>query len=97
MIAEFSIVPVGTGESLSSYVAEVYRILDASGLPCERHAMGTNIEGEWDEVMAAINACRTRLLEMTHRVSIVIRIDDRKGAAGRLRRKVPSAEAKMRT
>ncbi len=95
MIAEFSIVPVGGGESLSAYVAEAYRILAATGLPCERHAMGTNIEGDWDEVIAAVNACRIRLLEVTGRVSISIRIDDRTGAVNRLRRKVPSAEQKM--
>jgi uncharacterized protein (TIGR00106 family) len=95
MIAELSIVPIGGDESLSAYVAEAYRILAATGLPCERHAMGTNIEGNWDEVMAAINACRIRLVEVTGRVSISIRIDDRPGAGDRLRRKVPSAEGKM--
>lgn len=94
MIAEFSIVPIGGEESLSPYIAEAYRILAATGLPCERHAMGTNIEGEWDEVMAAINACRIRLLGMCRRVSITIRIDDRPEAGDRLHRKVSSAEAK---
>ena len=95
MIAEFNIVPIGGEESLSAYVAEAYRILAATGLPCERHAIGTNIEGNWDEVMAAIDACRIRLLEVTGRVSISIRIDDRAGAVDRLCRKVPSAEAKI--
>ena len=96
MIAEFSIVPIGRGESLSAYVAECYRILEASGLSCERHAMGTNIEGDWDEVMAAINSCRLRLLEMSGRVLLTIRIDDRPAAGSRLRRKVASAEAKLK-
>lgn len=95
MIAEFSIVPIGGDQSLSAYIAEAYSILAATGLPCERHAMGTNLEGDWDDIMAAINACRIRLLAVTGRVSITIRIDDRVGEADRLRRKVPSAERKM--
>ncbi len=94
MIAEFSIAPIGSGESLSSFVAEAYDVLAASGLPCERHAMGTNIEGEWDDVMAVIDACRRRLLQRCARLSLSIRIDDRPSAGNRLFRKVPSAEAR---
>jgi uncharacterized protein (TIGR00106 family) len=90
MIVEFSIAPIGEGESLSRYVAE------ASGLPHEHHAMGTNLEGEWDEIMPVIDACRRRLLELSGRVSITIRIDDRPGHPDRLRRKVASAREKMR-
>jgi uncharacterized protein (TIGR00106 family) len=94
MIVDFSIAPIGCGESLSAYVAEAYRIIDASGLPHEFHAMGTNLEGEWDEVMAVVNACRLRLLERSGRVSLSLRIDDRKGARDRLSHKVASAQEK---
>jgi uncharacterized protein (TIGR00106 family) len=95
MIAEFSIVPLDRGESLSDAVAEAFKIIDASGVTHEHHAMGTNLEGDWDEVMAVIKACRDRLLETSRRVSLSIKIDDRKGASDRLGRKVASAEAKM--
>ncbi|RLE33655.1 thiamine-binding protein [Candidatus Acetothermia bacterium] len=95
MIADFSIFPIGKGESLSGYVAEAYKIIEGSGLPHEHHAMGTSIEGDWDEVMGVIKACRDRLLEMSDRVSISIRIDDRKGRSGELVRKVESAKGKM--
>jgi len=95
MIVDFSISPFGKGESLSRYVAEAYRIIEDSGLPHKFHAMGTNIEGEWDEVMSVIKGCRDRLLEMSDRVSISIRIDDRKGRSGELARKVESAKGKM--
>jgi uncharacterized protein (TIGR00106 family) len=95
MIAEFSIFPIGRGESLSASVAEAFRIVRDAGLPHEHHAMGTNLEGDWDEVMAVIKACRDRLLESSNRVSVSIKIDDRKGRVGRLAAKVASAEAKM--
>jgi uncharacterized protein (TIGR00106 family) len=96
MIVDFSIAPVGTGESLSAYVAEVFKIIEESGLPYEHHAMGTNIEGDWDEVMAVIKACRDRMLEKANRVSISIKIDDRVGVTDGIEKKVASARAKMR-
>ena len=94
MIVDFSIAPIGRGESLSGSVAEAYRIIEASGLRHECHAMGTNLEGEWDEIMGVVNACRLRLLETCGRVSISLRIDDRKGASSQLVRKVASAREK---
>jgi len=96
MIVDFSISPFGKGESLSRYVAEAYKIIEDSGLTHEFHAMGTNIEGEWDEVMSVIKACRDRILEMAGRVSISIRIDDRKGVSDALSRKVRAAKEEMR-
>jgi len=46
--------------------------------------------------MAVVKACRNRMLEDVGRVSISIKIDDRKGAAARLAWKVPSATSKMK-
>ncbi|HDL85325.1 MAG TPA: MTH1187 family thiamine-binding protein [Candidatus Acetothermia bacterium] len=96
MIVDFTIYPTDAGESVSAYVAEVFRIIEASGLSCEHHAMGTNIEGDWDEVMAVIKACRERMLERANRISISIRIDERKGVTNGIKTKVASARAKMR-
>jgi len=95
MIVDFTIFPTDVGESVSAYVAEVFKIIEASGLPYEHHAMGTNIEGDWDEVMAVIKACRDRMLEHANRISISIKIDDRKGVTDGIERKVASARAKM--
>jgi uncharacterized protein (TIGR00106 family) len=94
MIVDFSIAPVGKGESLSAHLAPVFEVIDASGLPHEHHAMGTNIEGEWDTVMALVKACRDRMLTQANRVSISLRIDDRLGVCDGLAHKVASAEAK---
>ena len=95
MIVDFTIYPTDAGESVSAYVAEVFKIIEASGLSYEHHAMGTNIEGDWDEVMTVIKACRDRMLTQANRISIGIRIDERKGVSDGIKKKVPSAKAKM--
>ena len=95
MIADFSIFPIGTGESLSASVAQAFRIIEQSGIAYEHHAMGTNLEGDWDEVMAVIKACRDRLFETEARVSISIKIDDRKGVSSGMTHKVRSVREKM--
>ena len=96
MIAEFSIVPIGEGESLSAQVAQAFEIIEASGVAHEHHAMGTNLEGDWDEVMAVIKACRDRLLETSNRLSVSIKIDDRVGVTDGLQRKVAAAKRRIR-
>jgi uncharacterized protein (TIGR00106 family) len=52
-----SVIPIGGGLSLSPYVAACERILKEAGLDPQLHAHGTNVEGEWDEVFAAIKRC----------------------------------------
>ena len=95
MIVDFSIAPIGTAESLSSSVAEAFAIIERSGIAYEHHAMCTNLEGDWDEVMAVIKACRDKLFQSSNRLSLSIKIDDRKGAIDRIANKVSSARAKM--
>jgi uncharacterized protein (TIGR00106 family) len=93
MIAAFSITPLGTGESVGELVAETVRIVRASGLPNETNAMFTNIEGEWDEVMAVIKECVDTMAEAAPRISVVVKLDHRPGEpSGRMSRKVESAE-----
>ena len=49
----------------------------------------------WNDVMKTIEACRDLLLRRVDRVSITIRIDDRKGSNRRMDEKVASAREKM--
>ena len=77
MIAAFSISPSGVGESVGDVVADCVRIVRASGLANETNAMFTNVEGEWDEVMAVIKACVDHVAEVAPRVGVVIKIDHR--------------------
>ena len=90
MIVEATIVPLGVGVSLSEYVAEVTRIIESSGLNNELHSMGTNIEGDWDEVMTVIRQCHDRLAEMgvpriSTQLKISIRTDKEYTMAGKVR------------
>ncbi|BDU77945.1 MTH1187 family thiamine-binding protein [Mesoterricola sediminis] len=64
VIADFTVVPVGVGVSLSPYIAELERVLQASGLTFETHANGTNLEGDWEAVFGTIRACHERLHAM---------------------------------
>jgi len=95
MIAQFSIIPLGVGVSVSEYVAKVIKIVDESGLPYKLHAMGTIVEGQWQQVMDIIKKCRDVLMEDVERVVIDIKIDDRKGATGRIEGKIKSVEQKL--
>lgn len=95
MLAEFSVVPIGVGDSLSAYVAECVEIVKGSGLDYRLHPMGTVVEGEFDEVMAVVSACHKRIAGMCPRVITTVRIDDRRGAEDALESKVRSVQAKL--
>ncbi|TWS24369.1 thiamine-binding protein [Tsukamurella sputi] len=102
MIAAFSISPMGGDHDdpdggVAAAVAEAVAIVRASGLPNETNAMFTNIEGEWDEVMAVIKACVDRLAESAPRVSLVVKCDIRPGHTGQLTAKVERVEQHLRT
>lgn len=92
MLASFSIVPIGVGEELKAYVAEVLKIIDESGLSYKLGAMQTTVEGDRAEVMALILKCHEHMLKKARRVSTHIAIDDRVGATGRLTGKVKDVE-----
>jgi uncharacterized protein (TIGR00106 family) len=95
VIAEFTIVPIGVGVSLSSYVAEAEKVLKASGLHFVTHANGTNVEGEWDAVMAAIRGCHQRLHEMgAPRLHTDLRLGTRTDRDQRMDDKLASLRAK---
>jgi uncharacterized protein (TIGR00106 family) len=83
------------GESLSEAVAPVIGLIDESGLAYDFGPMGTTVEGEWDEVMGLIKKCRDKMLASFSRVYLVIKIDERKGAAGRITGKTKSVEEKL--
>ncbi len=95
MLVQFSVVPVGTGESISEHVAEVIRMVDESGLPYRANPMGTVVEGEWDEVMNLIGRCHRRVLERSPRVLTSISIDDRPGKPDRITGKIESVEKRL--
>lgn len=97
MLAEFSITPIDKeGKNLSEYIAKTIKIIKESGLQYELHAMGTIIEGNAEEVFALIKKCHLNMTNFSDRVSTSIKIDDRKGATGRLKGKIASVENKLK-
>ena len=95
VLVELTIFPTDKGISVSPYVARVVEILRASGLSCSLGPMGTSIEGEWDDIMAAITRCYRALAEDCDRIYIVMKADCRKGAENRMEGKIKSVEAKL--
>jgi len=92
MIVAFSVTPLGTGEAVGEAVAEAVRVVRASGLPNETNAMFTNLEGEWDEVMAVVKRAVDVLAAKAPRVSLVLKADIRPGHTGQIRAKVERIE-----
>jgi uncharacterized protein (TIGR00106 family) len=92
MLAQFSVFPVGAGQSLAKEVAKIIDMIDRSGLPYTTTAMSTVVEGNWDEVMALVKKCHMSLRRAHGRIYTSIVIDDRKGAVRRLTGKVDDVE-----
>jgi len=95
ILAEFSIVPLGKGESVSPIVARVLKIVAESGISYKANPMGTVLEGEWDQVMGIIKECHQEVMKEADRAVTSIKIDDRKGRGERIEKKLESVEQKL--
>ncbi len=97
MIIAFSISPsdAGSDGSVSEAVAAAVRVVRESGLPNETNAMFTNIEGEWDEVMAVVKRSVDVVAAVSPRVALVLKADIRPGWDGQLTAKVDRIEERL--
>jgi uncharacterized protein (TIGR00106 family) len=95
VIVAFSVSPTGGDESVGTAVAEAIRVVRASGLPNETNAMFTNIEGEWDEVMAVVKRAVEAVAAVAPRVILVLTADIRPGYTGQLSAKVERIEREL--
>jgi uncharacterized protein (TIGR00106 family) len=97
VLVDLSVVPLGVGVSVSKYVVACERVLNEAGLKTMLHAYGTNIEGEWDAVFAAVKRCHEVVHEMgAPRVSSTLRVGTRTDRAQSLQDKIDSVERQMR-
>jgi uncharacterized protein (TIGR00106 family) len=98
MIVAISISPSGGDPDggVGEAVAEAVRVIRESGLPNETNAMFTNIEGEWDEVMAVVKQAVDVVAEHSPRVGLVLKADIRQGYDGQLAAKVDRVEEHLR-
>src|ERR1700686_4253050 len=98
VIADLCVVPMGIGVSVSRDIAVCERILADAGLKTMLHAYGTNIEGEWDDVFAAIKRCHDAIHALgVPRISTNIRVGTRIDRAQTMEDKVRSVEEKLRS
>jgi uncharacterized protein (TIGR00106 family) len=96
VIVDLCIVPMGVGVSVSKYIAECEKILTAAGLKTHLHAYGTNIEGEWDEVMNAIKACHEKVhADGAPRITTTIKLGTRIDKEQSMQDKVESVRRKL--
>ena len=96
VLLEFSMSPMGKGESVGKYVARSLDIIDKSGVDYRLNPMGTVLEGEWDDVFRVVRKCYERMKKDCNRISCSIKIDYRKGHKGRLSSKVASVERHLK-
>ena len=96
VLLEFSMSPLGKGESVGKYVSRSLDLIDKSGVDYRLNPMGTVLEGEWDDVMAVVTQCYERMKKDCNRISCTIKIDYRKGKQGRLGSKVASVEKRLK-
>jgi uncharacterized protein (TIGR00106 family) len=95
VLLEFSMSPLGKGESVGKYVARSLQIVDKSGVDYRLNPMGTVLEGDWDDVFGVVTQCFERMKKDCNRISCSIKVDYRKGARGRLQAKVASVEKRL--
>lgn len=96
VLLDLCVVPLGVGISVSEYIAACQRILKEAGLKHEMHMYGTNIEGEWDDVMAAVKKCHEVVHQMgAPRISTSIRLGTRIDRNQSMEDKIRSVELKL--
>lgn len=97
MLVAFSITPsvADADGGVADAVAEAVRVVRESGLPCETNAMFTNVEGEWDEVMAVLKQAVDVVAASSPRVSLVLKADIRPGHTGQITAKVERLEDRL--
>lgn len=97
VIVDLCVIPLGVGVSISPFVAACQRVLSDAGLKTHLHAYGTNVEGEWDAVFAAVKRCHEVVHAMgASRVSSTLRVGTRTDRAQSMDDKVRSVEEKLR-
>ena len=96
VIVDLCVVPIGVGVSVSKYIAQCERVLTEAGLTPHLHGYGTNVEGEWEKVFAAIRRCHEAIHEMgAPRISTTIKLGTRTDRDQTIKDKIQSVEEKL--
>jgi uncharacterized protein (TIGR00106 family) len=96
VLVDLCVVPIGVGVSLSAYIAECEKILAGAGLKTSLHSYGTNIEGEWDDVFAAVRRCHEKIHAMgAPRITTTIKLGTRTDRNQSMEDKVDSVKRRL--
>ena len=96
VLMDIMVSPGGVGISVSPYVAHCQKIFQDAGLTHKMHGYGTNVEGEWEDVMAAVKKCHEDLHEMgAVRITSHMKLGTRTDKDQTLQDKVDSVDEKM--
>ena len=87
-----AIAPFGEGDEHAPEVAEVVRVIRESGLPNKTYSMFTEIEGEWDEVMAVVRNATFVLAQKGIRTEVILKADVRPGFENMMDAKVAKVD-----
>ena len=96
VLLEFSMSPMDKGESLSPYVSRIIDKIDKSGINYRLTAMGTILEGEYDEVMSVVRDCFRELEKDCNRISVNLKMDYRKSSESRMNTKINKIETLLK-
>ncbi|WP_027858931.1 MTH1187 family thiamine-binding protein [Marinobacterium jannaschii] len=96
VMIDICVVPIGVGVSVSDHVAACQRVFEDSGLSYQMHSYGTNVEGDWDAVFAAVKRCHEVVHEMgAARISSSMRVGTRTDREQTMDDKIRSVEEKL--
>ncbi len=98
VIMDLTVSPFGVGLSVSEYIAACHKIFDEADLQTNLHAYGTNIEGDWDEVFAAVKKCHETLHQMgVPRLTSSLKVGTRTDREQTMADKVDSVKTKLQS
>lgn len=96
VIADICVIPCGVGLSVSKYVAECQKVFQKHPIKYNLHAYGTNLEGKFDDVMAAVKECHQVLHEMgVQRIHTNLKLGTRIDKNQTLEDKIESVKNKL--
>ncbi len=95
VIADFCIVPLGVGTSLSPYIAAAIDEFEAAGLEYETHAYGTNVSGDYDQVFRALKKALQKVHDLgAPRITCTIKLGTRTDREQSMQDKIESVAKK---
>ena len=88
-LAEIQVVPLGVGVSVRKEVMRAHHLIEEFDLVVQLHSYGTNVEGELDEIFAAVKKIHETLhAEGTVRIVTNMKIGTRTDKDASLKKKL---------